>query len=552
MSLWRRLSAGFFRRALPASAPLVDPGSERGQRRGGRKHGRWIERDERGVTTVADYEDGERHGPFRDYYPSGKRRTDGVYVEGELDGPWRVLHEDGSLAGEATFRRGKLEGRHRVLLPSGIVKLESRYVGGLPDGPWKLLHDDGTPHQRGTHDHGLRVGPWVLCDERGHVREEGSFEAGERDGPFVFHDASGRTRVAARFASGTLDGPFEVRVGDEVVAEGRFTRGVVDPSPRLSAHARSALLANPPPEPTVRSWLEIETALAALSPPTALPKSFVDLGDEPDPVDDAEYARQVESHEAWLTLFTDTTKLGATERAVVVERIDKTLSGRPGFLLPEVGYPAWHHLFEVREAHPLSRFVTSITLDHAHFDEESTRRLAARYGPQLLSLSLFECTFEPDLGVVLRGAGLRALRVLEIADYDPRARGLTALLAMDLRTQLERLAFDGAESRCDEALFAKLAACEGLERLRSLSLGGVETGGTSASALAASPWLSRLEELSLVGSRLDTPTVRALVGGATSLRRLALVRTEVPSDARETLETWALRTGARLVMTNGD
>ena len=548
MSFWKRLSDGVRRLSLPSEPPEMRPGTERGKTQGGAKEGLWVERAKGGSTKVLYYAGGKKHGPFRDYYATGERRIEGTYCEGELDGDWRTWHDDGRPSGVATFERGKLEGMHRMYVRTGEVKLESEYVHNQPNGPWLLRRDDGAPHQEGAHDCGLRVGVWKLYDERGHLREEGPYDAGERDGLFSFYDVHEELVLETTWKAGVLDGKFRWLAQGSVLVEGTFREGVIEPGPRFAEGARMGLVAHPPPEPLVRGWVEIESALAVLRPPTELPRTFIDLGDDAAPLGDSEYAGQIESHEAWLTLFTDATKLDAKAREIVATRMGVRLRDRPGALLPEVGYPAWHHLVGTEVPHPLARFVTTISVDHVHFDDESSTRFRARFAKQLRSLSLFECTFDPSLDALLRDVRFEALEVLEIADYDSAGRGLEAVLHTDWARRLVRLAFDGTEARYEDAQLARVFENKALGALRSLSLGVAEIGPLAESAIARGEVCGHLEELHFVSCILPASSVRAIASNGVALSRWKIEHCTLDSDARAELEAWGEREGKRLLI----
>ncbi len=546
MGFWRRLGEGFWRRSLPSEPPPLAPGEGRGTSRDGKKEGLWAERSTEGVTTWLFYEGGRKHGPFRDFYATGEKRTEGIYVDGLLDGPWETFHKDGAIAGIATFSRGKLEGIHRMFLPSGAVKLESRYLHDLRDGPWRLLRDDGTLHEEGAHDLGLRVGPWKIHDERGGVREEGAYEAGERSGPFVFRD--GGATVEATFRQGVLHGPFRVLSDGELLCEGGFRAGMLERGATFAEGAGDKLAAARLPEPTVRRWVDIESAIAALAPETELPKRFVDMNDETEDPSEADTRARIASHEAWLSLFAEATKLGALERRFVAKRLEAKLADTQGALLPEAGYPAWNHLVAAREPHPLARFVTTICFDHAHFDEEASARFRERFAKELRRLSLFECTFEPSLAAFLSGTPFEALEVLEIADYDRKGRGLGALVEATWAARLVRLAFDGTEAEYDDEKLAKVFSSERLGALRSLSLGVATPGVTTEAALRSGPVARSLEELHFVQSTLSDPIVEAITSCLPALRRCKLERCTVSANARARLEAWGATEGRRLVV----
>jgi antitoxin component YwqK of YwqJK toxin-antitoxin module len=48
------------------------------------------------------------HGPYREWWPSGKPSVVGQYVYGKAEGRWQGWYETGELQGEEWFVKGKV------------------------------------------------------------------------------------------------------------------------------------------------------------------------------------------------------------------------------------------------------------------------------------------------------------------------------------------------------------------------------------------------------------------------------------------------------------
>lgn len=86
-------------------------------------------------------EDGISHGPFRAWYPSGTKKSEGAFERGEAHGEWVTWYEDGKLRSRGNYENGKVVGDWTRLDREG--EPEALYVE--LDAPLEAKPPDETP-----------------------------------------------------------------------------------------------------------------------------------------------------------------------------------------------------------------------------------------------------------------------------------------------------------------------------------------------------------------------------------------------------------------------
>jgi antitoxin component YwqK of YwqJK toxin-antitoxin module len=64
-------------------------------------------RDDGSLLAETTYQNGIRHGPYRDYWSNGAVSLDGQYDNGLKEGEWRFYNRDGNLREVLQFKRGR-------------------------------------------------------------------------------------------------------------------------------------------------------------------------------------------------------------------------------------------------------------------------------------------------------------------------------------------------------------------------------------------------------------------------------------------------------------
>ncbi len=126
----------------------------------GRKVGVWNTYFSSGqVRSIERYDErGVPDGLWEAYFEDGTKEYEMPYRVGRFHGTERVWREDGGLLSEVNFEDGQLSGRSASYDGAGHVLSEGQYVMGERNGPWRFANDDGSAAVE-LWDHGQRVGP---------------------------------------------------------------------------------------------------------------------------------------------------------------------------------------------------------------------------------------------------------------------------------------------------------------------------------------------------------------------------------------------------------
>jgi len=93
------------------------------------------------------YVEGEKEpftGIAKDYYPSGKIKTESFYVNGKLNGKSITYYENGNLKYEENYKNSKLDRLIKTYFEDGTIRTELYYKNGELDGESLNFYKDGS------------------------------------------------------------------------------------------------------------------------------------------------------------------------------------------------------------------------------------------------------------------------------------------------------------------------------------------------------------------------------------------------------------------------
>jgi antitoxin component YwqK of YwqJK toxin-antitoxin module len=183
-------------------------------------------------------DNGERNGPWKDYYPDGSLKAEGKYEKGKqtgewkfyypgkkleqtgrftkagkLDGVWKWYYPGGRLQREENYRAGLKDGMSTSYDESGTVVEEGEFVDDKEDGPWFELIGD--TYMRGVYRDGLRNGTWIYCylnpGEKGTDSIwffKGNFIEDYPDGKHIYRYENGKTKLEGKYIMGKREGDW--------------------------------------------------------------------------------------------------------------------------------------------------------------------------------------------------------------------------------------------------------------------------------------------------------------------------------------------------------
>ncbi len=183
-------------------------------------------------------EDGNREGPWREYYEEGQLKAEGVYEndkpvgkwkyyyqdgkteqtgnftkQGKRDGTWKWYYENGALLREESYRNGMKDGLSSEYEESGKVIFEGEFIDDLEDGPWFEITGDS--YIRGSYRDGLRNGMWyyLLIDTTGRRTDsiliyKGNFIDDHPDGRHTWFWDNGKIKEEGNYVMGRKEGDW--------------------------------------------------------------------------------------------------------------------------------------------------------------------------------------------------------------------------------------------------------------------------------------------------------------------------------------------------------
>jgi hypothetical protein len=292
-------------------------------------HGTWRMSGElEGVIARGTCQDGQPHGHWTLYHPSGSKAAEGRLLRGLRTGLWKVWDADGRPVSEVNYAIASAPLPHRPPVPRPSVTgslipvvgmidpLEATapltgldggfgYVGvplvpvespaaiqslarpcSIRHGPCRGWHSSGELRFTGKFENDLRTGPWAFYDEQGRKLESGDYVADRREGAWTIADPAGAANKTVEYVAGRPRDEYDrwLAMTRDDLASGDVRREVAaaERLVQLGPHGE-ALLVELLGRPSRRLQLMALRSLARQSrvSPDALPKSAA-LIDQPD------------------------------------------------------------------------------------------------------------------------------------------------------------------------------------------------------------------------------------------------------------------------------
>ena len=198
----------------------------------GRVEHAWLYKNGILVGEGIELEDGNREGPWKDYYADGSLKAEGAYAGGKKSGEWKYYYADGKLEQQGKYgKQGKLEGTWKWYFDDGLLAREESYRNGAPDGLSTEYDETGRVIQEGEYVEGKEDGPWF--EITGDCLIRGTYRDGMRNGMWKYYylDPAGAGTDSLCFYKGNFidDNPDGVHTSywenGKVKDEGRFVNG---------------------------------------------------------------------------------------------------------------------------------------------------------------------------------------------------------------------------------------------------------------------------------------------------------------------------------------
>ena len=157
---------------------------------------------------------------FVEYYPNGKKKTEGNYntavTINESDskdvkasklanaikiGKWSYWYENGQLAAEQYYTTtGSMTGNWKGWYQTGTLELDINFA----TGDATFYHANGKVESSGKMLDGMiKEGKWTIYHDNGNKNVEGSYVKGQKDGLWIYYDRDGKQSATENWKNGT-------------------------------------------------------------------------------------------------------------------------------------------------------------------------------------------------------------------------------------------------------------------------------------------------------------------------------------------------------------
>jgi antitoxin component YwqK of YwqJK toxin-antitoxin module len=142
---------------------------------------------------VAEYKEGIRDGPYREWYEDGAEHTNGNSKNGELDGPYTEFWRGGKIRIQTAYKDGEYDGSYKEFSEDGILTVHYEYLYGMRNGSFNTYYaETGLPKRRSEYWYGEISGDEFNYYPSGNIEDHHVYVDGELDGTATtFYDAPG-------------------------------------------------------------------------------------------------------------------------------------------------------------------------------------------------------------------------------------------------------------------------------------------------------------------------------------------------------------------------
>ena len=206
----------------------------------GEKNGPWVEYYPNGKDIIfkGSYKNGEKDGDWVFYYMNGNIELEGTFKNDLKDGVWAQYYRDGNLIRKELYNNGEYVRRislkesetpkKKLFVPRRLSGENSRWFewnkdqpivdgvqinqythDGKKTGIWEEYFTDGQLSMKGSYIDNKKEGIWEEYDEYDGSIQKGPYKNGKKDGKWVFYYMNGNIENEGSFKDDLKDGIWE-------------------------------------------------------------------------------------------------------------------------------------------------------------------------------------------------------------------------------------------------------------------------------------------------------------------------------------------------------
>lgn len=169
-------------------------------------------------------ENNRKQGLWKEFYPGGTIKAEGLYEDDRKTGTWMYYHLNGKTEQTGKYTKGNPVGLWKWYFESGALLREEYFLNGLEDGLSVEFDEKGDTVSRGEYIDGEREGSWLF--RQGNQQIRGYFKAGKMDGEWKHYFDNGRLSFSGKFADGEPTGRHQAYYETGTIKwEGKYVAG---------------------------------------------------------------------------------------------------------------------------------------------------------------------------------------------------------------------------------------------------------------------------------------------------------------------------------------
>jgi len=149
------------------------------------------------------YNNGEKEGPYKYFYPSGKIGIVGTNTSGIWDGETKSYYESGNLYGTRFYIKGSATGRHTYLYSNGNLKFEQNFYNDTLEGLVQHYYPNGNIEESFNCKKGEIHGEYKYFYESGQLWVNREYVDGKVFNILELYDSEGNTLDFGTLKDGT-------------------------------------------------------------------------------------------------------------------------------------------------------------------------------------------------------------------------------------------------------------------------------------------------------------------------------------------------------------
>ena len=114
---------------------------------------------------AGEYQNGKKQGLWTEWFMTGEKKGEKTYDKDILNGPWKALDQKGNIMAQGVMVKG--DGIMMEFYPNGKKQSEGAFKNSRREGRWTSWHPNGSIKVEGEFRNDKKVGRWITYSSQG-------------------------------------------------------------------------------------------------------------------------------------------------------------------------------------------------------------------------------------------------------------------------------------------------------------------------------------------------------------------------------------------------